>query len=303
MRIENEKGFILPSLVIIFLVTLALMATGAYVLMRSEGDISADTMIAKQIEYSLKGASDYALNLMKIDDLEIQDVDVGGVSATVDTIKLNPSNGFNPDFDLDITATVGSVSRELFVTIDAFDPDVAIWALGAVDLTVIPRNQSGLLPNWDRMGENVYALPQIDVTTLLALPGAQVLAGGAYSGTRPTGATSFFQSGTTPWVTRYTGDVTLSAGAVQWGIMIVDGDLTISSLANVNGIVYLPNAGSQVTMGISLNATVNGCIICAGDVTGATFVDHNSTYLATLENYRLNPGTADGSNIVAWDYQ
>ena len=309
MQIQSEKGFILPTLVILFLVTLALLAVGGFELMRGEGNATSEHIIAMQTDYSMQGAAKYAVARLQQGDFPTQTLNVGGVSVVSDTFDLSPANGYNPDFMIDLIATVGTISRELEVDIDAFDTDVAVWAKGSVDL-ITTANSGSILANWDRLGENVNSLPQIDITTLLSLPNAQDVAGGTISGTIPAGATSFLQPSTTiPWVVRYTGDVTIAAGSTFWGIMIVDGDLTIQSnwgdgITEVEGIIILANDGDDVTM--ANGANVDGCIICGGDVTGSgwwnEYVNHNATRMATLETYRLYPGTADGNNIVSWEF-
>ena len=102
-----------------------------------------------------------------------------------------------------------------------------------------------------------------------------------------------------------TGNLTIDANDTIFGILIVNGDLTLnSSSANVQGIVYMDDETSTLT--INSSTSVQGAVICAGEIeTGAfisSIVRHNPVYTQVFVNYLLNPAMPDGVKIWDWDY-
>ena len=305
---QDENGF-WSIIVVIILVTLALMAMGSYVLIRSEGIIAAEKAQGMQAEYTATGAMYYALKRSIADPDSSYSVTIDGSNVDVNLSSISSAD-FNRDVQVQDSVTVGNMTYSVNVVLDVFDNQVGIWCAGLVN-DINPRNSWGSYDE-DRMVQLANSVVSLDVAGLLALPNSQDLAGGTYSGTQPPSATGFFQPSGDLWVTRYNGNLTLSSNATHYGVVIVTGDLTIGDDAQVEGVIYMPNPDSNIIM--QSDSYVDGCVICGGESTGNrwefwifsgvdTDVLNNPTRIDAILPYVSNPTAYINTayNIHTWN--
>ncbi|HHS12546.1 MAG TPA: hypothetical protein ENN03_02125 [bacterium] len=305
--LRREEGF-WSSLVLIFLVTLSLMGLGAYVLIRGEGVNTGRQIQSFQSEYSATGAAYYGIARMKTGGLTAggsEALTIGSASVSLSAVSVSAST-----VHLTVTSTVDDIDTEITVEMQIVNlADVAVWTTGNVtDVRVL--DESGTQDD-NMLISDADSLPAMDTAALSALATTQ----GNYHGssyTPPNGypSTSFFNSGSTPNVTYVDGDLTIENGRTVYGIFVVTGSVTVKSkwgsIGRIEGIVYLPNESSTVTMSMEGMTSIRGGVLSGGHIDGTGWLDgtiqHNSTYMQSFASFRSYPSADGAIRAVGWSY-
>jgi len=303
-NIKKEEGF-WSAFVLILLTTLALMGMGAYVLMRSEGVNVASQAESLQTEYSATGAIYYAVRALQLGTFnEGESVTIGGVSVTLDTTRTQSGSD-----SLNVTARTSDGTQ---TSVGVGLEDVAVWTIGSVsNITILDNNGTS---NSKLVARNASSVMVMNLAALGAVQNAKVFSSNktinsTYS---PTGNTDFYQSdGVTPNVTIVNGNLTIGKDGIVYGIVVVTGNLTIQSggwlpfrFGHIEGVVYLPNSGSTISMQESTE--IYGGVLSNGNVTGTGsggIIRHITNYLNTFKQFQLDPNAQWAPGIGSWTYQ
>ena len=125
-------------------------------------------------------------------------------------------------------------------------------------------------------------------------------------------STSFYASGSTPNVTYIDGDLIVDDGRVMYGIVIVTGNVLIKSsfgggVGRIEGVVYLPNETSQITMSMESATSIRGGVLTGGDIDGAGWLDgiiqHQPEYMRKFAEYRTYPSAGGVTRVTRWTYE
>ena len=307
-NLQREEGFF-SALVLIFIVTLGLMGMGTYVLIRSEGTNITNKVQALQAEYAANGGIYYALELLEAEELEGgESLTIGGATVSV---SLTAGTG-NVDYHLSVTADVGAIETSMGVDVESFGlENVAVWTTGDIDdVTVLDSTGSS---DPELIIEQADSLPTMDDASLVALATSQ---GNDNVGTitppdgYPSG--SFYNSGTTPNVTYVDGDLIVDDGHVLYGIFVVTGNVLIKSslfggVGRIEGVVYLPNQSSQITMSMESATSIHGGVLTGGDIDGAGWLDgiirHNPEYMRKFSEFKTYSGGGGVTRVTRWTYE
>lgn len=301
-KAKQEEGF-WSALVILFMVTLMLMGLGSFVLIRSEGYNVVNQINTLKAEYAATGAVYYGFQRLKIGDLEESyPITIGDVEVYLDT------SGTLPDIYLDVTANIsgGWMEANLGIELDYTRLD-AIYTTG--DVTNISVFDSTGSPDDDLLVENADELPEIYKSVLDSMSTDQVHDEGAGTFEPADGYPNgdFYRpDGITPNVTHVLGNMRVRTGRTVWGIFVVEGTVQIDyddfgADGYIEGVVYLPNAGSIVSIGS--DAQVTGGIVSNGDIQrdglDPGVVRHNPVYMRAFKPYHEEMGF----KIDEWIYE
>ncbi len=302
---KNQDGF-WTAFVILFLLTLTLLAFGAWQLMRGESSNITNQVQASQADYSANAGAYFGIRALQNGALdETQSLQVGGGTVTLDTSLITGST----DILLVVQADVENANRAIEIEIS--NPgrlrDKAVYTTGNV-FNVAGRDSLG---NTDpsRVVTLADSVPSIDETTLEAMSLAQGHTQSA-SNFKPSNnypSTSFYQpDGVTPNVTHVQNDMTVQGGRDIYGIFVVDGNVTAHGSSRIYGIVYLPNPTSTVITGGGnpSQSTINGGIVSHGNISGTgnhISVKHWPEYMDVFCSFLLYPGNLV-FQVVDWRY-
>ncbi len=302
---RKEEGF-LSSFLIIFMVTLALMTAGAYVLVNSEGINMVNQIQLLQTGYAADSGIFYALRALR--DTSFVDpttMTVGNATVTLSTdttaerIFLNvESNMSLVENNLQIEARVDSL------------PNIAI--ISTNDVSDINTQDGAGIDNENYLFANTDSIPPVDNTTLQSLSNSQGhddLSGGTHTAIDgdPDGSFSFWNSPGVPNVTYITGDLFVQASSTIFGIYYVLGDVTLHwNNAQVQGVIYAPNESSDIYLydGVSTPYVVGG-IVTGGRVIGnwgSPNVQYNFNFMTAFGTFLNDPGCIL-AHVFEWNYQ
>jgi hypothetical protein len=211
-----------------------------------------------------------------------------------------------------VTADAGDVESAMSVDVESFDlEDIAVWTTGDID-DVTVRDSTGATDQ-DLIIEQADSLPTMDDASLIALATSQ---GNTHTGTftPPDGypSSSFYDSGSTPNVTYIDGDLIVDDGRIIYGIVIVTGNVLIKSslgggIGRIEGVVYLPNETSNITMSMESATSVHGGVLTGGDIDGAGWLDgviqHNPEYMRKFAEYKTYSGGGGVTRVTRWSYE
>ena len=302
MKAGNEKGF-WSALYLIFLVTLAIMGLGAFMLIKSEGVNVASNMEYAQAQYAANGAAYYGLARLDVGPLdEGAALSIGGATVVLDSSKTED------EVQLRVSATLGKVESRLRIRLrNRTLSDVAILSDSTVN-NVATRDSIG----WPDTGsdlivDNASRIPTVDLPSLLALSTAQGHdKAGNFTASPDYPSGSFYRpDGVTPEVTHVSGNFRVNGNRTAYGIFIVDGDVRLDGNARVEGVIYITSNGSSIIHGGGnpFSSSVTGGIIAEGELNASgshVNVRHWPEYLRVFENFVPDPSI--GFDVNRWEY-
>jgi|GEM_PF-2427878 len=341
---KSERGFV-SALVLIFLVTLALMGMGAYILIRTEGVGIARQAMLTQMDYAAEGAYYYARAVMMrgtpgspIDSINGQSIVIHGVTVDI-TGSVHTDTQF-ADYDLTITASsygAVSFSNDVVVAVKNMDlENVAVWSNYPVNNENVYVCDDRLWNTetypWDSENELMMisyetkcdTIPIMNDTVLEALALSQHRNPDLHVWTDTTAAglnwnttanapatapdTSFLRSSDTdPNVFYIMGDLTVNTGNTICGIVIVLGNTTILGTGNIEGVLYMPTAGSTLRM--EMGTYIRGGVIGSVDIGrngGAginPIIRYDQTYMQAFAAFRTYPVARGDIRPYSWTYE
>lgn len=210
---------------------------------------------------------------------------IGGNVFSVSIQDQNQDAALGP-YKLRILSNGGNADAANLTDVTLFTQrfqQFAVWAKDSVR-NVTAQDSNGVT-NAALAIEKAPFMPKIDKTSLVDLAEDQ---GQKYTASNftpdddfPNG--SFYQSGATPNVTYVTGNLRVAKDRTIYGIYVVDGDVTFQKKGKIKGILYLPNAATQISNGSSHigDSNVEGGIVTWGAVNGNGYqisVKHSAEY-------------------------
>jgi len=305
MKIKNlkqEEG-IFSAILLIFLVTLALMGAGAFVLMKTEGEAVAINATGLRLEYAANGGVFYAVRLLESDSLDqVTEFTLDGVTVYLDTTIVGSTTYLN------VTAGSGGMDRDIIIEmLEGVLADKAILTTGDV-YNCWTRDSTDVYDD-GLLLERINSIPDMDITAMQAVSTAQT----HYQGmgtfipldNYPNG--DFYYSPGVANVTYVPDDMIVKTGRTVYGIFLIEDGLLIETLAQIEGVVYLLNNFSTDIAGGSVvsDNTITGGIVSNGDITGTglfCFVRHHPEFMRAFNSYATNPN-ARVVKITNWDYE
>jgi hypothetical protein len=298
---KEEHGFF-SAILLIFLVTLALMGAGAFVLMKTEGEAVANNATGLRLEYAANGGIFYAIRLLEADSLDqVTSFTLDGITVSLDTTREGSTTYLN------VNAGSGDFDRDIDIEMrEGRYCDKAIVTTGDVGDLIFTKDAAG---NFDSglLLEKVTRMPSIDIVSLKALSSSQGHDKGTFTPANNSPVANFYYSAGVPNVTYTTGNMTVNSSRTIYGIYLVEGTVTLNSNAVIQGVVYLLNNNAiTIAGGASLSdRSINGGLISKGDVIAGglfCYVRHNPAYMNIFQNYVTNPNSRV-VKVVNWDYQ
>ncbi len=265
---KNEQGFA-SGFVLLFIVTLALMAVGGAILMKSEGKRIGSGMVALQTDYSAQSAMWLAIQATAVDTDTLQALmdmvafSIGGASITkIDTFIA--TSGRNA---LEVVAELNNCTRRITAEIEKLPGVLAIETTSSVNQVTV-RDQNNNV-NSELIDENRASLRVIDNANLQAIAVAQGQDTTSFSPPDGWPAWSYYNAPGVPNVTNINGNLTVNDNFDVYGIFVVNGNVTIGNGAKVHGIIYAINGGNTVRLNGPYNHnSVEGGIISEGPIEG-----------------------------------
>lgn len=285
MMRKSEQGFV-SALVLIFLITLALMGMGAYILVRTEGEGIARQAMVTQMDFAAEGAYFWAQKVMMratpgtpIDSIDGQSWNINGVEVSINA-SPHTATSF-ADYDLTLSAnSYGAANFTTDVVIAVKDMDlenIAVWTASTINVNevYVCDSRYGTTETYPWNAENELMLisygtgcdtiPTMNDATLQALALSQhrnpdlhvwtdtTVAGSSWStsGDAPATApdTDFLRiSDGLPNVFYITGNLTVNIDDTLSGIIYVEGNVSMFGTGRINGVLYMPTSGSTLLM-------------------------------------------------------
>jgi len=266
---------------------------------------SVDRMVSRYSNYSAKNTSAsgayIALNKLFVDQTwrgPYNSIFLGNDSISVSVVDTAPNRisivaeGHNPNLKDSTQAMV----------FDGVFNEFAVWAKDSVvNVTTMDSLNN---TNLALLMEDAPYMPEINKAGLISEATAQNnVEIGNFNPPNGYPNGSFYYFLTTPNVTHVTGDLFVQNNRTIYGIYIVEGDVNIQSDGLVRGVLYLPNAASEVHHGGSGSefGRVNGGIVTWGTIDGDAYniqVRHWPSYLhALVSNYVTNNPPM---RVIAW---
>lgn len=303
-NLKNEEGFF-SSMILMFLVTLAMMGLGAFVLTRSEGASVTTQIQTIQAEYAAEGAVYYGVQRLAQGSLnEAQALSIGGGNVILDTTTVSGS------IYLNVIATTGSMTRRIRVEVEESGGGLADKAIYTTDVVFFTTACDSLQNTDDsRKVENADSIPSMDLAALWALSNSQ---GHNQSGTfypssgYPSG--NFYQpDGVTPNVTYVNGNMRVNDGRTVYGIYVVTGWVNLRPSARVEGVIYVVNDNPTWLRGGGSTATpsIQGGVVSEGEINGyvnRAYVQHWPEFMRVFCSYMLYPDSGGSYAIADWEY-
>ncbi len=303
---NSEEGF-LSAFLIIFLVTLALMGAGAFILVNSEGINMVNQVQLLQSGYAGDGAAYYAIRALRRNVYSNPTyMTIGGASVTLDTSMVAER------IFLDVEADMSEVQNMLEIQLRV--DSLQMMAIISTDnVSGIDTRDSLGNVNQNYLIENTDSIPGIDDALLQSTSGSQLHDQSAATFTPSDGypfTGSFFYSGSEPNVTWVQGNFYVQGGYTVYGIFLVDGDVVIGNDATVEGVIYTPDENSDIYIDRSSSSThihVNGGIISNGEVSAynlGTYVNvqHDPDHMNAFGRLFLYNPSCILAHVFEWNY-
>jgi len=266
---KNEGGFA-SGFVLLFIVTLALMAVGGAILMESEGRRVGSGMVALQTDYSAQSAMWFAIQATAV-DTDTLDALIDNVPFSIGDAEITKIDTFiaNSGRDaLEVVAESENCTRRISAEIEKLPGVLAIETTSSV--TKVDVRDQNNNPNAELIDENRAALHTIDNSNLQTIAQAQGQDTSAFSPPNGWPNWSYYNTPGVPNVTWVNGNLTVNSNDDVYGIFVVNGNVDIGYGAQVHGIIYAINGGNTVKLnGPVLHNSVEGGIISEGPVDGA----------------------------------
>lgn len=261
---------------------------------------SIDRMVNQVSEYSAKNASTSgvhkALNELYLNPAwrgSYNDLAIAG--GTVDINVVNDSVGGTPKaHQVKILASSANALTQVIVFDSEFQ-DFAVWAKDTAKYVTTQDSFGVGAP--DLLIQKAPFMPKIDYNSLFdeAYSQGNLMNNDAEGHWHPgdgfpnTGGFYHDSSAvaTTPNVIHVSGDMHVRAGRTAYGIYVVQGNVMLDETAKVAGVLYLPNATSQVYNWQTGASQVTGGIVTWGQVDGKGYqitVKHRPEYLRELSS-------------------
>lgn len=303
-QLKNEQGF-WSATMLIFLVTLALMGLGSFILVRNEGHSVSVQALGLQAEYAANGGAYFGLKQLALDSLDESSVlSIGNGTVTLDTTDVPGSS----DIYLYVFADVDGVERKIRIRLSAGTGlvDKAIYTTGHV-FNVSGKDSTGA-DDPDRVVTQASSVPEIDEATLAAMSTAQghdqAVAEFDPADGYPNG--SFYQpDGVTPNVTHVLNDLSVGGGRTIYGIFMVQGNVTLHGSSRINGVIYLPNPTSTIITGGGdpSESTITGGLVSHGDIWGTgnhISVQHGPEFMRVFCTFQIGPDQPP--DVIKWEF-
>jgi|GEM_PF-6116433 len=285
-RIQQEDGFIIVTVVIMFLVVLGMMGMATYMLSRGESVAVSNKAVTTQHTYSLIGGAEFALAAYQAGGFQagLLPFPIGGIEVYADTVTPTQQEMDYYDINRKLIVNIsgGGTNEQIIVYFRGLSNDfenAAIYIEGENDVTVTGGGQviTGMDP-----------LPGIDQGALYDLAQSQGQVESNNMTITSNYGSSFYQSGSTPSVTWVPGNLTVSANRTAYGIFVVGGNITLGSGAEIVGVVYFLDSSKRVNLAGS--SSVSGGIVGYGDVQGSftSRVHYNQNFMTTFDQFRTD---------------
>lgn len=243
---------------------------------------SVDRMVDRYGGYTAKNASAsgayMALNQLYLDPTwraGYNNLTIGGNALSVSIQDQTQDAALGP-YKLRILSNGGNADASNLADVTLFTKrfqQFAVWAKDSVR-NVTAQDSNGVANALLKM-EKAPFMPKIDKDDLTDLAEDQ---GHKYTDANffpydsfPNG--SFYQSGSTPNITYVTGNLRVGKDRTIHGIYVVNGNVTFQKNGKIKGILYLPNASTQITNGSTFvgDSNVVGGIVTWGTIDGSGY--------------------------------
>ncbi|NQT26112.1 hypothetical protein HQ585_12210 [candidate division KSB1 bacterium] len=243
--VQSQKGF-LSAFVIIFVVTLGLLATGSAMLVRSESTNIGNQVAMIKAENAARGALHFARKFIAIngDSLTMPVLNLGDAEASMYYSQSGTQ------IDLYMTVTSGPVDNSMHVEMRiAGSLSYAIYASGSVS-NQDTDDSTGTQDN-SLIYQNAPSFPSVDVSGLTAVANIQganrVNADATFTpgdGWPDATRLNFYNASGLPEVTIVTGNLLVEENKTIFGIYVVSGTVELEAGGfgddggRVDGIIY-----------------------------------------------------------------
>ena len=312
---QSQKGF-LSAFVVIFVVTLGMLAVGSAMLVRSEATNMGNQVAMIKSENAVRGGVHFARKYI-------------AVNEDYSVIPSPPMLGASVSFDVQdvgnlinlyVDVSSGPVSNSLLVQLQGAGGSLnyAIFASGSVnDQTTL--DSTGAEDN-SLIYQNAPSFPtvlELTLDTVATFLDTLDSVGRKHAGATfqpvngyPTGA--FYHASGLPNVTIVDGDLIIDEDVTVFGIFVVGGDVTFntpgwfSNGGRVNGVIYMKTAGEPCEL--KRDSRVRGAIYTKGTVTGYagwgsdSEVRHDPVWVRTFLEYVDQGDEAPVPAVLSWDY-
>lgn len=283
---SDEKGF--ASAILVFLVIiLCALSLAASILIQSEGFVIGNNIDTRQADYALQGVASFAMEKIRIAGLdELNPFSVGGIDVYMDTSQ---TTDYNANVLLTVSAQGENFDNTIYVYLKMVDgplSDYAIYVSGYVSNVRVQDDDDDTLMVQEAM------IPAISTNALYDTATAQGrVISGPFMPADDYPNKDFWENPTTPCVTYVEGDLDVVSPNTIYGIYVVEGDVFIDNGATVEGVIYMANEGSEVSMGYSAKSNggfVGYCNIIGSSIFGLmSKVRYRPEYMAAFDSYRI----------------
>ena len=290
-EIQNENGYIVIVVVVLFLMVLSMMTVATYKLSRGESVSISNKVERTQELYSLMGGIEFALAAYqegKFEDGALP-FSIGGIGIVADTVAPTGSEmstyGTNQKMVLNIAGDADSEVIVYFNVVSSSFANSGVFISGSNGVSVSGGGEDN---------NNVPSIPTVDTDALYALAASQshVHTGNYNASSSPS---NFYASGSIPNVIWVDGDLTVSSFKTVHGIYVVGGSVSLGWFSHVDGVIYM-TSGSNVN--IESLSSVDGGVVGNCSISGASSaeVDYDSGYMSLFDTYRSGESSLAISN-------
>lgn len=303
-KIGEEAGFS-AAFVVLFIVTLGLLAMGATVLLQNEAVAIGDQYTIRTADYAAESTVYYALERARLGfEDEEGDVTVNGIPCTYE----NEGMGYYVQItshaqtqNEEISSTISVVSRILDLS------DIPYWLADTPSGPHRIYNEDGD-EDPDLEFTEMDSVPTVDLDYYWNVADVQQSSKINLKNDWPVGATDFWKAPGEPWVVYVKGDLTVAKDVNLYGIIIVEGDVILKKGMTINGVLYLPTGGSVIKTRENTwdSVVVTGGIIVNGESQhrGNNWFDvyHNKSYLSAFYDQYVGGMEPIVTQIKSWSY-
>jgi hypothetical protein len=265
--IRKNRGMA-SAVVLLFTVTLGLMAMAGAVLIQREGNSIGRTVLNMQGDYAAHAGLKYAMERFKDGEFsEYEELDeMGDLTVSIDTLRITGDANGCP-LKMRVTATNGDITYLIDGYLLLGNVEKAGVVHGSVTDVWVYRESGTKDATYLMSGADV---PTIDEDNLISISNAQSHSHDPAhlpSDWTATSYGSFWYATGIPNVTYVFNNMTVPTGVTAYGLFLVGGNVTIQGSGSVEGVILQPNATSQVLL-TSSNGVVQGGVISEGSLDG-----------------------------------